>query len=580
MKLTNVSVRNFRSFVVSQGQSTPNLPVGDGLNLLVGPNNCGKSNLLRAVSLALEDVGGERFEPSTDVPSQLKFAYPVVTLTFKCNRKIQVEKTLLREVAAYERSAGGTKTHADSDEVVLRVVYRPSGRDEAFAIKGAPNKKGDEARLDKDLRQFRKCIRFIYLRSGESLSHFLSGAFKELLHTVLREHLSGHVAEANRRREQYIRELMGELLTPLGQHTLGQLAEVMEEIHDVKVKPFVPDLEETLSKASIFVADSAETPLGNKGTGVRGTFLVALMGYLARHSKRSLILAVEEPESFLHPHAQEELRDDLVRLAKRKDVTLLVTTHSPFVLPHSEHAIITPLRKQPDGRTDFDKQISGDSPHAPAVSCLFGETITPWVLDAVEKLKGNARAVLMVEGETDKFYLEHAAEVAGRSDLLKGLDIRYGEGACKAAVGAILLRQMMGQDGPIIVLLDSDEHGKSAASLLKKKFHWHGGDVLTYRKWRTLEPATVPVEAEDMLPEDLLEGFAKKHPAYLAEKMQFKDGTFHYGFTQDGKGHFVSYVEKKMQAAHAATLIDILEHVQNRVERLALAGEKHKAYVG
>ena len=572
MKLTNVSIRNFRSFVVLQGHSTPTLPIGDGLNLLTGPNNCGKSNLLRAISLALEDVGGARFDPSSDIPSQLaRRGYPVITLVFKCDRRVSVENTLLRYVDAYERSAGVAKTHAQNDEVVLRVVYRTQGRDESFAVRGSPNKKGGQNELTKALNQFRTSIRFIYLRSGESLSHFLSGAFKELLHVVLREHLSGHVTEANRRREQYVTELMDELLTQLGQHTLGQLSEVMGEIKSVKMQPFVPELE---------VGDTAETALANKGTGVRGTFLVALLGYLAQHSKRSLILAVEEPESFLHPHAQEELRDDLVRLAKRKNVTLLVTTHSPFVLPHSGNAIITPLRKQPDGRTDFDKQISGDSPHAPAVSCLFGETITPWVLDAVEKLKGNARAVLMVEGETDKFYLEHAAEVAGRSDLLKGLDIRYGEGAHKAAVGAILLRQMMGQDGPIIVLLDSDEHGKSAASLLKKKFNWHGGDVLTYRKWRTLDPATVPVEAEDMLPEDLLEGFAKKHPAYLAEKMQFKDGTFHYGFTQDGKGHFVSYVEKKMQAAHAATLIDILEHVQNRVERLALAGEKHKAYVG
>lgn len=38
--------------------------------------------------------------------------------------------------------------------------------------------------------------------------------------------------------------------------------------------------------------------------------LVALLGYLARYSRRSLILAVEEPESFLHPRAQQELTQD------------------------------------------------------------------------------------------------------------------------------------------------------------------------------------------------------------------------------------------------------------------------------
>jgi len=39
-----------------------------------------------------------------------------------------------------------------------------------------------EKKLEKALSQFRKSIRFIYLKSGESLNNFLSGAFKELLH--------------------------------------------------------------------------------------------------------------------------------------------------------------------------------------------------------------------------------------------------------------------------------------------------------------------------------------------------------------------------------------------------------------
>lgn len=326
MKLATVTVRNFRSYVTQQGQPTPTLSLGDGINLLVGPNNCGKSNLLRAVSLALEDSGGSRFESAHDVPSQLAWAFPVITVGFRCEGKTAVEKTLLRFVREYERSAGVSATYADNGEINLRVVYRSSGRDESFAVKGAPNKKGDEKKLEKALSQFRKCIRFIHLRSGESLSNFLSGAFKELLHTVLQEHLSNHVSQANDRRRQYISELTNDLLTPLARHAHEQLAEVMEEIKGVMVQPYVPELEETLSRADIFVNDSAETTLLSKGTGVRGALLVALLGYLARYSRRSLILAVEEPESFLHPGAQQELRSDLNALAKRSDVTLLVTT--------------------------------------------------------------------------------------------------------------------------------------------------------------------------------------------------------------------------------------------------------------
>ena len=90
----------------------------------------------------------------------------------------------------------------------------------------------------------------------------------------------------------------------------------MPEVMSVSIMPFVPSLEEILLQAEITIKDSADTSLLNKGTGVRGALLVVLLTYLAKHSRRSLILAVEEPESFLHPRAQQELRDNLRDLGK------------------------------------------------------------------------------------------------------------------------------------------------------------------------------------------------------------------------------------------------------------------------
>lgn len=340
----------------------------------------------------------------------------------------------------------------------------------------------------------------------------------------------------------------------------------MEEIEGVTVEPFVPDLEETLSKAQIFVQDSARTTLINKGTGVRGALLVALLSYLAKYSRRSLILAVEEPESFLHPGAQQELRKDLSVLAKRRDVTLLVTTHSPFLLDRSPSTTITALSKDVGGRTEFAEQITGDSPHAPVVSALFGETITPTVLSSIEYLSDDTKAVLFVEGITDKFFMEHAARVACRDELLDGIEIRTGHGAHKSAVEAILLRQMTAKLLPIGALFDHDEEGKSAASLLKGRFKWNSKHLFVYRKWKMLEPSTTPVEAEDMFPQKFLADFLKQHPGhFLAEKMQFKDGTFHYGFTQDGKDSFLEYVTKSMRKSHTIIWVEILEHLRSKL---------------
>lgn len=564
MNLQTVNIRNFRSFVIEKGRSTPALELGDCLNLLVGPNNCGKSNLLRAIALALEDAGGSQFDPKQDIPYQLSWAYPLITLGFVCDPKSPVEKTLLRFVDEYERSAGVTKTLAAEGELQLRVVYRNNIRDTSFVVKGAPNKKGDPKKLAKALGQFQRSIRFIYLRSGESLNDFMAGTFKELLHTVLTENLWKEVAKAEKHREDYLTQLKEELLNPLAQQCLQQLSDVSKEINDVSIEPFVPDLNETISRAAIMVTDTARTVLGNKGTGVRGALLVALLGYIAKHSKRSLILAVEEPECFLHPKAQQHLRRELSKLAGRKDVTMLVTTHSPFMLDRTASSQITALGKDTDGRTHVRGRIRGDERHSQVVGGLFGETITPNVLDSVQSLTEGVKAVVFVEGYTDKLYLEMAAKVADRQGLLSGVEIRSDEGAYKAAVNAILLRQMAGAALPIVALFDHDEVGKSAGNLLKDdKFNWNGNLVLSYRKWRQLEPSGTPVEAEDMFPESLLEGFIQEQPpSVLAEKMAFKDGTFHYGFTQDGKEAFMEYLKKSLKASHTPQWITILEHLR------------------
>jgi predicted ATPase len=562
MKLTSLSVRNFRSYSNSQGESPHKLTLGNGLNVLVGPNNCGKSNLLRAVALALQESGGSDFTPAHDVPCQLSWAYPAITLGWHSDGRTSVEKTLLNLLEEYEQSAGAKKTHASHGDIVLRVMYRNSTRDVTFGVRGSASKRGKPEILERALNQFRKCVRFIYLRSGEGLSNFLSGTFRELLHTVRQEHLSDEVAQAQKRRDEFIAKLKDDLLTPLGEHVRNDLKMVMPEVELVSITPDVSELEDILAGAEITIKDTADTSLLNKGTGVRGALLVALLTYLAKHSRRSLVLAVEEPESFLHPRAQQDLRDNLMSLAKRPDVSLLVTTHSPFMLSRSSSTLITALSKTPDGRTTIGTQIRGDQPHSAVITALFGETITPALLDVVQPPKEGMQAILCVEGYSDKAYIEAVVRVTGRQDLLEGLEIRYDEGAHKAAVQAILVRQMLAQQIPVGVLLDSDEMGRSAKELLTDKFRWNGKHVFLYRKWRP-DQSSVPVEAEDMFDEKFLKRFVSSQPpCVIAETMQYKSGAFHYGFTQDGKEAFLDYLEGELKNSDVGCWITVLEDVR------------------
>ena len=117
---------------------------------------------------------------------------------------------------------------------------------------------------------------------------------------------------------------------------------------------------------------------------------VAMLQYLAEQSKRSLVLAVEEPEAFLHPGAQEAIRDELVALAQRIDVTLLVTTHSPYVISRDPEVLVTEVGKSADGATSRIRSASGDSSHADVLGSLYRDAGMASVLDRSLAIPGRA----------------------------------------------------------------------------------------------------------------------------------------------------------------------------------------------
>jgi predicted ATP-binding protein involved in virulence len=85
----------------------------------------------------------------------------------------------------------------------------------------------------------------------------------------------------------------------------------------------------------------SKTSLSSKGDGVQSLAALSLMRHASQRSAsdRQLILAVEEPESHLHPNAIHALRSVLLDIAKQHQV--IITTHCPlFIDRHDVNANI------------------------------------------------------------------------------------------------------------------------------------------------------------------------------------------------------------------------------------------------
>lgn len=573
MRLSYVEIRDYRSIFVDDAGRPFRLDLAEGANTLVGQNNCGKSNVLRAISLALDPH--HPFVAEEDRPGPRPFSHPIITLGFTASTDDPSDVAALATADAYERSLG-TATHATraaAGEIALQVAFVPSvegiHREEILltAAQVRPTTELGDQRLllGEALDNLREAVRFVLISSGESIESVLEGNFREILHSVVRERLRAEFDTAEQARQSYIAGLQDILLRPLREQLVGDVGGMFPEIENIGLTPDVSRIEETLSNVSVSLDDIVSTPLAGKGTGVRGGVLVAMLSYLAVNATRSMVFAVEEPEAFLHPSAQEDLRDNLEALAAVTGVTLLVTTHSPFTVTRSSSGRIFCLAKDREGRTRLAESAPGDADHAPLVGGLLREATLESLLSSAAGLPAGTEAVVLLEGDGDRFCLELAARLVGRADLLKGLVLRPTGGTIKMITEAVVTKAAVAL--PVVIVVDNDDAGRKVRSDLC-------GNTFGFNKKRTITYAELfdgnqwgqfPVEAEDLFAPELIESFVEAHGSSIIDGSKKRpDGAFHYDFGQSAKEALSAWLLAHARAAHVTRWIEALLLIRTR----------------
>lgn len=133
-------------------------------------------------------------------------------------------------------------------------------------------------------------------------------------------------------------------------------------------------------------------PLNKRGSGVRRLVLVSFFKAAAERrlagggSKRSIIYAIEEPETAQHPNNQKILIESFKALAGEPGYQLLLTTHSPGFAAELPTDSIRFISRGADGRPAID-----------AGADVFGPVAQALGVVADSKIK----VLLCVEGPTD-----------------------------------------------------------------------------------------------------------------------------------------------------------------------------------
>ena len=225
------------------------LELGDGMNVLVGRNNCGKSNVLRSVALARPSCSsrtGDRRPVPDSSPTQLS----------PCATRVVAPKKSTGLLAAAQHEARGEyelpRSYADGGEVMLEVSFPPTehgGHQRAellHAFRRSTRGVMNTTICCAGLARLREAVRFVLISSGESIESVLEGNFREILHSVIRAYLSEHFERAEQSRQEYIHGLQDELLAPLRDRLASVVGGLFPEIDGVTLSPEVSGIDATL----------------------------------------------------------------------------------------------------------------------------------------------------------------------------------------------------------------------------------------------------------------------------------------------------------------------------------------------
>lgn len=384
MKITRVLVRNYRSI------QEVDITTSD-FNILVGQNNCGKTNFFEAMEFFFNGQKGilpkqlrYKNEPENLVSIEVHFAGVQHGID---NMKDAKKKASLR-------SAIG-----DADSVVIRrSCAKPGSR---FLIIDGEEKApptGFDAALNDFLPRFEYVSTKQYYDAvakfgkstpiGVMLADVISeilldnkdyGDFQQSFNTLFR----GPGSAVKKKFEE------------VGDQVKAHLSKQFAECEEVDFSVGEPAFEDFLKTIEVGVNDGVYTTAEEKGDGMQRALMLAIISTYADYRKnkeengKTFLFFIDEAELHLHPLAQRRLKDVLYGLSQQGDQVFINTHSSVFIADNYPSQNLFRVEKQ-EGSTEINPVCDSDKPYL--VFELLGGSPADLLLP---------RNFLIVEGESE-----------------------------------------------------------------------------------------------------------------------------------------------------------------------------------
>lgn len=398
MKLVTFSVQNYRSIT-----SARDIEIGN-LTVLVGQNNEGKSNILNALVTAMEIIRyharyGERasrlfinrsryaeiYNWERDFPIGLQEKKPKSDSIFRLEFSLEND-----EIETFKTEIGSRL-----NGLLLIEIHAPRTGDATISV--VKTGKNTTALANKSARiaEFignRININYIPAIRTEQTS-------LEVIDSMLtRELRKLEDNEEYKKALEKIAELQDPILTKMSTEVTKVMQSFLPQVKEISISISQRSRSGALSRASqITVDDGTPTPIERKGDGIKSLAAISLLQQIGDSNGYASILAIEEPESHLHPSAIHRLKEVIDKISAKRQV--VITTHCPLLVDRvncANNIIISNNKANPASQISDIRDVLGVR-----------------VSDNLQ----HAAMVLVVEGEDDKIILE--AIFAMHSEVLQ-----------------------------------------------------------------------------------------------------------------------------------------------------------------
>ncbi len=427
MIIKKVKIKNYHSIVECEFEFK-------NLLALIGKNNSGKSNIIYALNLFL----------SKEKPGSIySFHNPEIPI------EIVIEFT---DLTPYEKEKI-TGDHREENSFVLKKIYTYNAAESEIDKKTTSVKNGEDTGVAPrglenvlaDLLPELYLLPAIKYPSEETKLNKTSnfGKFLNLLVEKFESDFSDWKNKLDTLNQEVLRMDDSAPLAKISSELTAALKEQFSE-SEIKLKPEVLSWMDTLKNLEVFMSDDVTVPLINKGQGSQRAFIFAILRLLAKalnekrppqgKSKKGLIIAIEEPESYLHPQQQKIVYSLLKGLSQQTEeqIQVVYATHSSFMIHIEDYQFIGIVKKKniTDGTKVFQytgEIFSPDSKKEFQLLCQF---------DPERNELFFAEKVIFVEGDTEKFSLPVVFDKIGFNPIEKGISIV--ECGCKGGIKLFL----------------------------------------------------------------------------------------------------------------------------------------------